>query len=126
MNGDDPFSSTVDHFHGVKDSFKCMMKIVKETYGSTQSTIITLYYVIFTENLQVSQAASSNANESSAVRDLANGGLQFGEAQGKITGQEENSSDIIVGKNQSNNSENSFLQASASVSSTGSSNWNNS
>jgi hypothetical protein len=109
MNGDDPFSSTLDHFHGVKDSFKCMMKIVKETYGSSQSTIITLYYVIFTENQQVSQVMSSHANESSAVnevvggyqltRDSANTGLQFGEPRGKNAGQEENSSDIIVGKN---------------------------
>jgi hypothetical protein len=52
---------------------------------------------------------SSHANESSAVnevvggyqltRDSANTGLQFGEPRGKNTGQEENSSDIIVGKN---------------------------
>jgi len=90
--------------------------------------------VIFTENQQVSQVMSSHAGESTALneiggayqytRDSANTGLQLGEARGKNSAQEENTSDIILGKNYSNSD--SFLQASASVSSTGSSNGNNS
>jgi len=39
------------------------MKIVKETYGSTNSTLLTLYYVIFTESLQISQIVSSNVTD---------------------------------------------------------------
>ena len=50
----------MEYFSDVRDHFKCMMKIVKETYGSSSSTLLTLYYVIFTENQQVSQIISSH------------------------------------------------------------------
>jgi hypothetical protein len=117
-----------------------MMKIVKETYGSSSSTLLTLYYVIFTENQQISQVMSSHAADSAIngvggggagtsalmmnTRDSGNTGLGFGDQRAKLMSEEEDSSGIIVGKNTSHSD--SFLQPSASVSSTGSSTGNNS
>lgn len=39
----------VDPFGCLKENFRCQMKIIKETYGNTNSTFVTLYYAIFTE-----------------------------------------------------------------------------
>ena len=58
------------------------------------------------------------------TRDSGNAGLAFGEMKGRLISEDENSSALVVGKNGSHSD--SFIQASASVSSTGSSGGNNS
>ena len=45
---DENEEQVVNPFLALPDSMMVSMKIIKETYGSTNSTLVTLYYVIFT------------------------------------------------------------------------------
>jgi hypothetical protein len=45
----DENSNEADPFSGLKDNYRCQMKIMKETYGNVNSALVTLYYVIFAE-----------------------------------------------------------------------------
>ena len=64
---DDNEEQVVNPFLALPDSMMVSMKIIKETYGSTNSTLVTLYYVIFTnkvfDSIQVLSSDINNTNQ---------------------------------------------------------------
>ena len=62
---DENEEQVVNPFLALPDSMMVSMKIIKETYGSTNSTLVTLYYVIFTNKVfDTIQGLSSGINNS--------------------------------------------------------------
>jgi hypothetical protein len=67
-------ANDADPFSGLKENFRCQMKIIKEQFGNVNSALVTIYYVIFTE------AAALNIDRtgmltSNVMTDSANIGL---------------------------------------------------
>lgn len=64
---DENEEQVVNPFLALPDSMMVSMKIIKETYGSTNSTLVTLYYVIFTnkvfDTIQVLSSDINNTNQ---------------------------------------------------------------
>ena len=64
---DENEEQVVNPFLALPDSMMVSMKIIKETYGSTNSTLVTLYYVIFTNkvfhSIQVLSSDINNTNQ---------------------------------------------------------------
>ena len=64
---DENEEQVVNPFLALPDSMMVSMKIIKETYGSTNSTLVTLYYVIFTnkvfDSIQVLSSDINNTNQ---------------------------------------------------------------
>ena len=118
-NGGD---SEGDPFGLIKENFRCQMKIIKETYGSSNSAIVTLYYVIFSEvqgnlnhsgNLTSNQITDSNNIGQPVTKDSSISGVGGGVNESELAS--------FANVNRGSNSENSLMNPTGSLSSTASS-----
>ncbi len=98
------------------------MKIIKETYGSSNSAIVTLYYVIFSEvqgnldhsgNLTSNQITDSKNIGQPVTKDSSISGVGGGVNESELAS--------FANVNRGSNSENSLMNPTGSLSSTASS-----
>ncbi len=99
------------------------MKIIKETYGSVNSAIVTLYYVIFSE-VQTVITDNTGLMTSNAMTESNNKGLPITK-DSSMSGNGKNDSEYasLGAINRGSNSEGSLMNPTASMSSTASSSF---
>jgi hypothetical protein len=95
------------------------MKIIKETYGNTNSAFVTLYYVIFTEVQPPAIDQTGNMTSNNVMTESNNIGQGITKDSSMSVGNSEYASLAAINRN--SNSENSLMNPTASMSSTASS-----
>jgi hypothetical protein len=95
------------------------MKIIKETYGNTNSAFVTLYYVIFTEVQPPAIDHTGNMTSNNVMTESNNMGQGITKDSSMSVGNSEYASLAAINRN--SNSENSLMNPTASMSSTASS-----
>ncbi len=96
------------------------MKIIKETYGNTNSTFITLYYVIFTE-AQALIDHTGMMTSNNVMTESNNMGQPITKDSTVSGGMNDSEYASLAMINRNSNSENSLMNPTASMSSTASS-----
>jgi hypothetical protein len=95
------------------------MKIIKETYGNTNSAFVTLYYVIFTEVQPPAIDHTGMMTSNNVMTESNNMGQGITKDSSMSVGNSEYASLAAINRN--SNSENSLMNPTASMSSTASS-----
>ena len=96
------------------------MKIIKETYGNTNSAFVTLYYVIFTE-VKAIKDHSGNMTSNNVITESNNNGQPIANNSSMSGGLNDTEFASLAAINRNSNSEGSLNNRNISMSSTASS-----